>query len=188
MDKFRWSIEIEGFSRSGFSAVEVPKMSINTQSYAEGGAHMTPRQIIDSVQFRPITLTRGVTGDGDFYDWVKAPFKLYRGDVEVGAQFTGNVGLGDFSTSKPIRSGEYRRNVVISHLDRSGRAIKQYILYDAFPIEFEPASDFSADGDDTYSMEKIVLAYESFEVVNNGQSTNPFSISDVLKRVSRRVV
>lgn len=176
LDKFRWSVSIDGFTRLGFAAVEVPTVSVTTNAYPEGGAHLFPRQIVDSVSYKPITLTRGVTSDKSFHEWAVMFIDLVRGFQELPKGVNG--------PANP--ASEYRRNVVIQHLDRAGRAVRTYTLYNAFPIEYQPASDFSADGDDTYSMEKLVLAYESFDVQTLGQDNNPFSVKDVAKRLIRR--
>lgn len=138
---------------------------------------MFPKQIIDSVSYKPVTLTRGVTSDRSFIEWAVQFIDLVRGHVLI-PDGTNNV-RKEFPT-------DYRRTVVIKHLDRAGRPVRTYTLYNAFPIEYQPASDFSADGDDTYSMEKLVLAYESFDVQVLGQENNPFSVKDVAKRLIRR--
>ena len=185
LDKFRWMVEIEGFSRSGFTACETPSVSINTQKYAEGGSHLFPKQIVDSVEYKPVTLQRGVTSDMNFHKWAKSYFEFIAGkrDVYV-SQLPGTV------NPEPVAINgvptEYRRDVIISHLDRQNRIVKQYILYNAFPIEYKPASDFASDGDDALSMERLVLAYESFEVVVITQDNNPLDPTDILKRLTRR--
>ena len=90
-------------------------------------------------------------------------------------------------TAEKIPAGEYRRTVTIEHLDRQGRPIKVYILHNAFPIEFTPASDFSSDADDGYSMEKLVLTYESFEIktIDDGAGSQ-FNVNNIFKRLIRR--
>lgn len=172
LDKFRWSVSIDGFTRLGFSSCETPSYAINTQSYPEGGAHLWPRKIIDSVELKPVTLMRGVTSDFNFHEWATQFMELVKGRREKGSQ----------------PAGEYRRTVQIDHMDRAGRIVKSYILYNAFPIEYKPASDFASDADDTVSMEKLVLSYESFEVKGNPNSTdtNPYDIKDLAKRLIRR--
>jgi len=174
LDKFRWTVSIDGFTRLGFVSVEVPHIQINVNKYAEGGSHLFPRKIIDSVDYKPVTLTRGVTSDRSFHEWASGFVNL------VGNNQTK---LGSEDTSPDT----YRRTIVIQHVDRAGRPVRTYTLYNAFPIEYQPASDFSADGDDTYSMEKLVLEYESFSVDTLGQENNPFSITDVAKRLTRRL-
>jgi phage tail-like protein len=180
LDKFRWSVTIQGFSRMGFSSCEVPSVTINTQSYAEGGAHLFPRKIIDSVEYKPVTLQRGVTSDMNFHIWASQYIELVR-NYRI-------INPGKDPGEKVIPPSEYRRTVYIEHLNRAGTTIKTYILHNAFPIEYKPASDFSADADDGLSMEKIVLTYEGFEVIsNNRPDDNTNDPSDIFKRIIKRL-
>jgi phage tail-like protein len=175
LDKFRWSVEIDGFTRLGFSSCETPSVSLNINKYHEGGNHLFPKNIVDTVEYRPVTLQRGVTSDLNFHKWAMSYFDFIRGFRVVND--------GRFPTQPPI---EYRKTVIIKHLDRAGRAVKTYILYNAFPTEYKPASDFSSDTDDTLSMERLVLSYESFEVISSTPDTNPLDPTDILKRLIRR--
>ena len=164
-------MSIDGFSRLGFTSCEVPKMTISTTSYPEGGSHLFPKQIIDSIQYKPITLTRGVTSDTSFLTWVRNLIK--------------NYAYGSFRTIDDENITQVRKTVTIQHLDRKGRPVRTYTLYNAFPIEYEPASDFSADGDDTVSMEKLVLTYESFTVEIIGEENKSLDVTDVAKKLFR---
>lgn len=186
LDKFRWMVEIEGFNRLGFASCETPSVSINTQKYAEGGNHLFPKQIVDSVEYKPVTLQRGVTSDINFHKWAKAYFDYIYGETQIISIQGTRHNPGVLEIPDRIATAEYRRNVTISHLDRQGRIVKQYVLYNAFPTEYKPASDFSSDADDTLSMERLVLTYESFEVRTNTADTNPLDPSDILKRLIRR--
>lgn len=180
LDRFRWAIEIDGFTRMGFASCETPSVSINAQQYPEGGGHLTPRRIIDSVEYKPVTLQRGVTSDANFHVWAAQYMELVRGYRLVSKP--------NGSQTKDTNVTGYRRDVRILHLDRAGRTIKTYVLKNAFPIEYKPASDFDASADDMLSMEKLVLAYESFEVINsNAAEPSPFDPSDILKRVIKRL-
>lgn len=187
LDKFRWAVSIEGFGRLGFTSCDVPSVSINTKSYAEGGAHLYPRKIVESVEYSPVTLTRGVTTDRSFHDWMVQVFELIKGmsaqETKLIQEQSAVLGSAAYDRAAPL---EYRRTVKIHHLDRQGRVVKTYILYNAFPIEYKPASDFASDGDDTLSMEKLVLTYESFEVITTEQDSNPFDTRDVFKRLIKR--
>lgn len=197
LDKFRWSVNIEGFQRLGFASCGVPSITYNTNSYPEGGAHLHPRQIIDSVEYSPVTLMRGVTNDQSFYNWTKQVIELHRGSTEnATAQTTVNIpleiggvdgfGTGANTVNVPKNTPlEYRRNVEINHLDRSGRIVKTYLLINAIPTEFVPSSEFVSDADDVLSMEKLVLKYEGFEVISNKLDTNPTDIRDISKRLIR---
>lgn len=184
LDKFRWAVTVEGFTRLGFSSCETPSLSVNTQNYPEGGSHLWPRKIIDSVEYKPVALQRGVTSDFNFHEWAIQFMELYKGQRDNTYKTGGQAQQGP-----QYPPGEYRRTVRIDHLDRAGRIVKTYILHKAFPIEYKPASDFSADGDDLLSMERLVLAYESFEVQGNPNSTdtNPVDSRDLIKRLTNRL-
>lgn len=187
LDKFRWAVSVDGFTKLGFSACDVPSITINTKSYPEGGAHLYPRQIVESTEYSPVTLTRGVTTDKSFHDWVKQVLELIKGmsaqETKLLQQQYQLLGSQAYDRAAPI---EYRRTVKIHHLDRSSRIIKTYVLHNAFPVEYKPASDFASDGDDLLSMEKLVLKYESFEVITNTRDSNPFDTRDVFKRLIKR--
>lgn len=185
LDKFRWSVSIDGFQRLGFTSCGVPAVNYTTQKYPEGGAHYFPRHIIDSVEYEPVTLSRGVTSDQSFYDWAKQCIEVHKGRASSTTAQTnplgGNLG-GTISRNTPL---EYHRDVTINHLDRSGRVVKTYILYKAIPVKFVAASEFASDADDLLSMEKLVLEYEGFEVISRDTDTNPTDIRDVAKRLIR---
>ncbi len=180
LDKFRWAVEIDGFTRMGFASCDVPSLQIQTKAYPEGGQHLAPKQIVDSVAYKPVTLTRGVTSNVDFDGWARQFIELVRGSID-------KVGiLGAFNNNNN-KSTDYRRDVKIHHLNRKGQKVKTYTLYKAFPTEYVPASEFSSDGDDMLSMEKLVLTYESFDVVSTSTDSNPFDVRDVAKRLTGRL-
>lgn len=191
LDKFRWAVSIDGFTRLGFTQCDVPSLTIQTKKYPEGGAHLTPRQIVDSVEYKPVTLVRGVTADTSFHDWAVQFMEVVKGKIQqeerpgisIPFEFGGGQVPAQKDTYAPL---SYRRDVKIYHLNREGQVVKTYTLYNAFPVEYEPASQFSSDGDDMLSMEKLVLAYESFSVESNSRDNNPFDVRDVGKRLIRR--
>lgn len=206
LDRFRWTIEIDGFTRVGFSSCSTPGVTYNTRTYAEGGAHLFPKQIIDSASYKPVVLTRGVTADQSFHDWIKQIPELTMAvkpdeDIkEVNKTFDTINKLNNLRNSlnpfnrpiEPIRNGsktplEYRRDVIIKHKNRAGATVKIYTLHNAIPVEYVPASDFSADGDDTLSMERLVLHYESFTVTSEKQDNNPTDVKGIFKRAVRKL-
>lgn len=185
LDRFRWSVSVEGFTRMGFTSCDVPGYNINTKKYAEGGAHIFPRQIVDTIEYKPVTLTRGVTSDTSFQDWASQPIEFASG---ITKKVRAPSVLDAFSEEgfQVDRPTAYRRDVIINHLNRNGDIVKSYKLYNAMPIEYVPASTFSADGDDAISMERLTLVYESFEVISNATDSNPFDIRGAFKRLTRR--
>lgn len=193
LDKFRWSVSIDGFTRLGFTQCDVPNMTVRTQTYMEGGNHLVPKQIVDGVELKPVTLIRGVTSDMSFHSWAKQFMEVHRGRIDESDRPSAQTPIipGDFGGEVPQEVDafaplSYRRDVKISHLNREGQVVKIYTLYNAIPVEYEPASSFSSDGDDMLSMEKLTLTYESFSVESVATDNNPFDVRDVGKRLIRR--
>ena len=184
-DKYRWTVDIEAFSRSGFAACSTPEYAISTKSYPEGGAHLTPRLIVDSVSYKPVTLLRGVTNDTSFNKWATGFMDTVQNNAGVkGSSSDPFASIGNlvgavqdnFASPVPTYQAEkiasgtfnYRRRVKIEHVDRRGLTQVIYYLYNAFPIEYKPASDFDSGADGEVSVETLVLGYESFEVKYTG--------------------
>ncbi len=168
LDRFRWAISIEGFGRLGFTSCEVPSYNIQTKSYPEAGQHLFPKQIVDSITYKPVSFERGVTVNMDFNSWAKLALE---------------TSLGKVNGKAPI---EYRKTVKIEHMNRRGEVIKVYTLINAFPIEYQPASTFSSDGDDVLSIERLVLTYEGFTVEDKNKNSNPVDVVDIVKRMINR--
>jgi len=203
LDRFRWIVQIDGFTRVGFTSCSVPGITYNTRAYAEGGAHLFPKQIIDSVNYKPVILTRGVTSDQSFNDWIKQIPELVTAipaDPEIKQANETIVKANNLRaanntldrTLDPIRNGdkaplEYRRDVIIRHKNRAGATVKIYTLHNAIPVEYIPASDFASDGDDVLSMERLVLHYESFTVTSEKQDNNPNDVTGIFKRATRKL-
>jgi len=185
LDKYRWEVQVEGFSKVGFTQSGVPKYSITTREYAEGGAHLNPKSIIDKVSYAPITLSRGVTGDTSFAKWASGAWDLVQNNARfrdkpatepggdwVDAVANAAASVMEFVSTKPIPSSNkypfsYRRTVTINHVNRTGQTIATYVLFNAYPIAYQPASDFDALADDGLSIETLTLAYEGFEARYN---------------------
>ena len=187
LDRFRFIVNIDGFTHSGFTACTAPSYSLTVKDYPEGGNHLQPKKIVEGVSYKNVTLSRGVTGDTSFNKWATGFIDLVQheagtknsldfssivgavgGDGLVVPTYKGGIaGTGKGLSIQPLPGGlpfSYRRTVKIQHMNSQGVAICTYILYGAFPVEYTPASDFDASSDDMMSIESLVLAYESFEV------------------------
>jgi phage tail-like protein len=176
LDKFRWTVQVDGFAKLGFSFCSSPEEKKTTTKYPEGGAHLTPRIIVDGVEYTPVTLKRGVTTDASFDKWASGHEDLVTNNwalnesssafgIPVPAAVAA-LGLGGPTLIKSANSYpfNYRRTLKIEHTNRIGVVEKTYTLYNAFPIEYKPASDFDAMADDEISIETLVIAYEGFDV------------------------
>lgn len=169
LDRFRWIVEIDDIGRSGFSSVQTPSFSVNTKNYREGGAHLHPLQIVDSINYDPIILERGVTSDEGFLKWAKGLFEIL--DASSSTENFNNI-------------ENYRRDVLIAHIDRTSTRIREYKLINAFPISYKPASDFNATSEEI-SIESLTLVYEGFEVITKGKVTDSLSAKNIFQNLSR---
>lgn len=168
LDKFRFQVSILGMKEKlAFTTFETPSYAIRTNEYAEGGDHLHPKQIVDSISYGQISLTRGVTSGVSFIEWALKPMERV-----------------SYNTPPEVQTG-FRRTVTIQHLNRKGEVVKTYILYNCIPVEFKPGSDFDASADDGVSLEKLTLKYESFEVISKDQKRNFLNVQDVVKRLIR---
>ena len=188
LDKYRFTVLIDEFSKAGFASISAPSVALSTKKYSEAGAHLNPLLIVDGANFAPITMTRGVTENVDFYNWMKQPFDLVysaSSDApEVFADF--NAGLLFEGVTSSIN---YRRDIIIEHKNRAGQTVKKYILKNAIPTAFKAASDFDAMGDDSYSIESLTIEYEGFVVISAKGVEELFETSpvEVAKRAARRI-
>lgn len=145
--------------RTGFHDIQMPKRATNKIMYREGQHPDTQSISAGLSSMEDIVMSRGVIGSegtaaNDFLKWASAVHKAYQGDRGV--------------NSAPLATAErgamaYRSEVLIKMLDREGKTVRQWKLYNAFPVNFAPGSDLAAGEDGEKSMESLTLAYEDFQ-------------------------
>jgi phage tail-like protein len=139
--KHKYEVEVDGFVRAGFSKVSGLKHTIEIAEYREGGENETPQKLPGQSSFDNITLERGLSDDPEFINWMQLIFNLDESD--------GNQGDDNF-----------RKTINIYIKDKSGRRVKQWTVYRAWPSEFtHPDLDASAMGE---------VAIESLVITNEG--------------------
>lgn len=191
LTKFNWSMSIPGFTRLAFSSCQMPGLEITTKSYEEGGQHWAPKSIPDKFEYKRVVLSRGVTNDTSFNKWASGVVDLYTKNIAVKNDspsllvdplaavqgFADGVIQGSAPSMSAVPSGidpktkgkqQYRKDIRIDHVNRAGQVEVSYFIYGAYPVNYQPGSDFDAMGDDTLSIESITLAYDSFEVKYSG--------------------
>ena len=68
---FRYTVEIDGIARGGFSEVSGFDLNVDVVEYREGDdLRNTPRKLAGLTKFGNVTLRWGVSDDSDFLDWV----------------------------------------------------------------------------------------------------------------------
>lgn len=186
LDKFRFIVTIDGFTKSGFMQCSTPSYSITSKEYPEGGAHLHPKSVVDKMSYAPITLTRGTTKDNSFSKWASQVFDLITNDKTytegkegpalINAALSAiGAGSTDIAKGRKLKSHDsypfsYRKNVVIEQVNRAGQTVVVYVLYNAYPVTYKPGSDLDATADDSISIESLSLAYEGFEIKYLGVS------------------
>lgn len=164
--------------RLGFHDIQMPKRTTNKVSYREGHNPDISSLSAGLSTMEDVVMSRGViAGDGtvanDFYNWISAVYTPSQG---ITSYITAGVGA---STDNGVGNNgkvDYRGQVTITLLDRSGTPVRCWVLYNAWPTHFVPASDLNAGEDGEKSMEALTLAYEDFQEVQVVGGVPSFSI------------
>lgn len=147
-------------ARAGFSEVGLPKANINEMSYRENVDNQRFSKGPGLVKYEPIVMRRGVTDSFDLYNW----YREVHDDLallSVGQELSKDAKLA------PVQSETFRKEVIITVHNRAGEPVKQWILFNAFPIAYKGGNDLNASGDEKL-VEEITLTYESFLELEGG--------------------
>jgi phage tail-like protein len=168
--------------RAGFTDVSPPKATVNVIQYREN-THMN-RSVKQPglVTYDPVTLKRGVTGSRELYNW----FKEVHNDVAD--LNSANQVLADVNVV-PVHDPKFRREMVISVLDREGVAVKHWLCINCFPVSYKGGDDLSASSQEKL-IEELVVVYEAFielngsnlqEAFQNAQTEANEAVGDAIK-------
>lgn len=154
-------------TRAGFSEVTLPKATINTMNYRENIDNLRFSKTPGLVKFEPITLRRGAIpssnlffGDMDLFNWYR---EVNDDSLLMGAAQE----LGIATTQLPSMSEHFRKEVVIEALDREGNSVRQWMLFNAFPVAYKGGNDFNAASDEIL-IQELTLDYEFFLELKGG--------------------
>lgn len=170
LEKFRFAVswsagngsEGTALVRMGFHDIQMPKRSTTKVTYREGIDPDISQVSAGLSSMEDIVMNRGVIiedANSEFYKWISAVHKPTAGHVGREAlNARGKAGLND-----------YKKDLTIQLLDREGNVARQWVIHNAFPINFVPGSDLNAGEDGEKSMESLTIAYEDFkELTLNG--------------------
>jgi phage tail-like protein len=169
----RWSSDAgsEGTAlvRLGFHDIQMPKRSTTKISYREGIDPDINQVAAGLSTMEDIVMSRGVIiedANGEFYKWISAVHK----------PTAGHVGSEAINARGKAALNDYKKDITIKLLDREGNVARQWLLSNAFPMHFTPASDLNAGEDGDKAMEQLTLAYEDFkEMAIAGNAEKPVS-------------
>jgi phage tail-like protein len=147
--RFKFLVDINGFTSAAFQSAAGLKFNIAVMEYWEGGALASFNEP-GRATFDNLTLERGVFYDLDMYNWVLEVIEMLR-DFPVGA--------GDISP-------KFKRDLRVMQLERNNEPVVVYPVFDSFPTEWAPG-DFDNTSDEV-SVESLVLKYRFFTRQNEG--------------------
>jgi len=138
--KNAFHVEVSGIRRAAFSECSELSVEVAVQTYFEGGRDI-PHKKPSRRTFADVTLSRGATGDPEFYDWMDSV-----------AGFADGLGaVGD----------DMKRTLDIVELDADGSEVRRHTLFGCFPTK-HVVGESNADSDDPQT-ESLTLAYDYFE-------------------------
>lgn len=184
LEKFRFLVsfleengaEATPQDRAGFFEVGMPKRSTNKIQYREGDDPDIFSLSAGLSSMEDITLTRGLikfSGKGSsLYRWMSAVHK-------PGEYFSKGYAKKSSSSERPgdVAKANYRKNIKITILDRTGNIARVYELYNAWVVNFVPGSDMNAGEDGDKSLESVTLCYEDFKEKDLAGNDAPVSAS-----------
>lgn len=147
-------------SRAGFSKVSSPKATINEISYRENIDNTRFTKVPGLAKYDPITLSRGVTSSRNLYDW----YRLVNEEIALLATAQE---LSKDTQYSVAQSDTFRKDVVIEVLDREGKPVKAWYLFNAWPIQYTPGNDLDASSEEKL-IEELTLTYEFFLELEGG--------------------
>lgn len=138
----------------GFSEIQLPKADTGVIVYREN-LHAT--RFIKKpglTRYEPISFKRGATSSLELYNW----FSLVNNDA-IGYSLTSEL-VGNALQLSPAYPANFRKDLIITSVDREGNAIKSWVVLDAFPVSYKPG-DFDANANEKLISE-LSIAFESF--------------------------
>jgi phage tail-like protein len=148
------------FSRSGFSAVSLPKVNVGVIHYRENIDNLRSIKVPGLVKYDDVTLSRGVTTNRDMYDW----YRLVNEDIAL-LSVAGE--LNRDTVYSPAQSDSFRKDVIIEVLDREGNPSKAWYLFNAWPSSYAPGNELNASSEEKL-VESMTLSYEYFIELEGG--------------------
>jgi len=149
-------------SRAGFNKISpLPKATVKTITYRENLDNLRSIKVPGLVTYNDITLSRGATEDNrDLYDW----YRLVNDEIAL-ISVANELSKDNNATVK--QTDVFRKDVVIEVLNREGKAIKAWYLFNAWPTSYTPGSSLDAAAEEKL-VEELSLTYESFIELEGG--------------------
>ena len=153
------NLVVPTLTRAGFSEIVLPEVTVNTMSYRENIDNQRFSKGPGLVKYDPVVLRRGATESRDLYEW----YRLVNNDTLLlgAAQEIG----GDATV--PGQSENFRKEVLITSIDREGNTVKQWMLFNAYPAKYKGGNDLNAQSEEKL-VEELTIEYEFFLELDSG--------------------
>ena len=134
----RFYVEMDRRLAAWFTSCQGLSVKNNTTTVKEGGVNYQQRVVLGRVSFTEVTLTRGMTDDLEFWDWMASTYE--------GSQGT-----------------KCRRTINILTFNQAGETMQCWTLIGAVPVGWK-APGLKASGTDI-AIEELSLAFEGLKVL-----------------------
>jgi phage tail-like protein len=163
LDNFRFLVGILDssgqniLSKAGFSNCGLPTASTGEITYREGQYRDTMEKSAGMTTYGDITLSRGVTSEQDFYNWLQQHKKS-------ASNVRGSDGPFTAADTRPSDETEadYRKTIVITVLGRDSQPVKRWTLYNAHIAEYVPGDALDATSE-AKLIASLTLRHEGFD-------------------------
>jgi len=139
--------------RAGFSEVITPRGKVKEIEYRENTFGSTLTKQPGLTRYEPVVLKRGMTNDNGLYAW----WEMVNNEVSTLNKFQESL---SFLSAIPFQEPNFRREVLISSVDRNGQYVKHWLLYNAWPSEYKGVNDFNASSSEI-AIEEMSLTFEN---------------------------
>jgi phage tail-like protein len=151
---------------AGFSEVVPPAASVKVIEYRENTYMNRTTKQAGLVSYEPVVLRRGVTAGRGLYNWYKDVHNdVY--DLNSGNQILAEASL------VPVHDPRYRKEMIISVLDREGFPVKHWLCVNCFPIGYKGSDGLDAS-DESKAIEELTITYEAFVELPAGDINSAF--------------
>lgn len=163
LDSFRYRVSIldssgqETLTKAGFSQCGLPTASTGEITYREGIYRDTMEKSAGLTTYGDVQLSRGVTSEQDFYNWLQQHKKS-------AANVRGSDGAFTAADTRPSddAQNDYRRTIIITVLGRDSQPVKRWTLYNAHIAEYVPGDALDATSE-AKLISSLTLRHEGFE-------------------------
>lgn len=147
----------ETLTKAGFSQAGLPSASTGEITYREGTYRDSMEKSAGLTTYGDITLSRGVTSDQDFYNWLQQIKKS-------ASNVRGSDGGYTAADTRPTddAQNDYRRTVIITVLGRDSEPVKRWTMYNAHIAEYVPGDNLDATAE-AKLISSLTLRHEGFE-------------------------